>query len=141
MKYGKLSAAVLGLLLLVGCEDMGNLYPANAQAEKLGGDMAAHFTSFGTGNGTIEAIGPGGEVLKGNYGPALVDYPFGAIFKEVNGQYSTNPAKADNGTPTVAKLTGTMGTTLDCEFYNDDRTNNGFGGCKSVTGALYRLQY
>ena len=130
-----------GLFLLAGCDEMGHIYPANPQAENLGGEMPAHFTTFSTGNGTIEAVGPGGEVIKGHYGPPPPAYSFGDIFKEVHGQWSTNPAAADNGTPTVATLTGSAGTVLNCEFYNNDRTNNGFGGCKSVTGALYRIQY
>jgi hypothetical protein len=136
-----LGAAVLGVLLLAGCENMAHLYPANDLAESNGGEMSAHFTSFATGNGTIEAIGPAGEVLKGSYAPAPSNYDFGPIFKSVYGDFATNPVHADNGTPTIATLTGNLGTTMQCEFYNNDSTGNGFGGCKSVTGALYRLQY
>jgi hypothetical protein len=132
----------LGLLALSGCENMGHLYPANDLAESIGsGEMPAHFTSFATGNGSIEAIGPAGEVLKGDYVPVKEGQQFGGIFKAVYGDFSTNPVHADNGTPTVATLTGNKGTTMQCEFYNNDSTGNGFGGCKSVTGALYRLQY
>jgi outer membrane murein-binding lipoprotein Lpp len=135
-----LGTAVLGVMLLAGCENMGHLYPVNEQAEG-SSDLPVHITTLETGNGTIEAIGVGGEVLKGSYGPAPGNYDFGPIFKAVYGDYSTNPVHADNGTPTIATLTGNKGTTLNCEFYNNDSTNNGFGGCKSVTGALYRLQY
>ena len=74
--------------------------------------MPTHFTSFGTGNGTIEAIGSAGEVLKGSYEPAPSTYDFGPIFKSVYGDFSTNPVHADNGTPTIATLTGNMGSTL-----------------------------
>ena len=139
---GLVAAVVIGLFILVGCENMGHLYPANDLAESIkGGEIPAHFTSFGTGNGTIEAMGPAGEVLTGSYGPVKEGEPFGDIFKSVYGDFATNPVHADNGTPTVATLTGNKGTTMQCEFYNNDSTGNGFGGCKSLAGALYRLQY
>jgi len=136
-----LAAAASGLLLFAACENMAHITPANAQAESLGGEMPAHFTSFSTGNGTIEAIGVGGEVLRGSYGPMPANYSFGSIFNAVYGEYSTLPTAADKGAPTVATLTGTRGTTLNCEFYNNNYSNNGFGACKSLTGALYRIQY
>jgi hypothetical protein len=137
-----LGTVALGVLLLAGCESMGHLYPANEQAETAGtGDLPVHMTTLETGHGTLEAIGSAGEVLKGSYEPAPANYDFGPIFKAVYGEYSTNPVHADNGTPTIATLTGNLGTSMQCEFYNNDSTNNGFGGCKSVTGALYRLQY
>jgi len=134
-------AVSFALLMLAGCESMGHITPANEQAEQTGTDMPAHFTSAGTGNGTIQAIGPGGEVIKGSYGPMPADYAFGSVFNAVYGQYSTLPTAADKGTPTVATLIGNKGTTLKCEFYNDDYTGNGFGACKSLAGALYKLHY
>jgi len=140
-KISLLGAAALGLLALGGCESVAHLYPENDLAQNIGGEMTAHFTSFATGNGTIEAIGPGGEVIQGSYAPVKEGEKFGDIFKTVYGDFSTNPVHADNGTPTVATLTGNKGTSLQCEFYNNDSTGNGFGGCKSVAGALYRLQY
>jgi len=136
-----LGVAMCGVLMLVGCESVGHIIPANEQAENTSIDMVAHFTTISTDNGTIEAIGPAGEVLKGSYGPMPADYTFGSIFNAVYGTYSTTPTAANNGTPTVATLTGNKGTTLNCEFYNNDYTNNGFGACKSLTGALYRVQY
>ncbi|MGE3622895.1 MAG: hypothetical protein AB7H77_03325 [Bdellovibrionales bacterium] len=146
MKVTQSKSLILGLVMfgslaLAGCENMARLTPANPQAEALGGEIPAHFTTFSAGNGTIEAIGPGGEVIKGSYGPAPAEYKFGDIFKAVYGEYSTNPVKADNGTPSTATLTGNMGTSMQCEFYDNESTRNGFGGCKSVTGALYRLTY
>jgi hypothetical protein len=143
-KIRKLSfgaAAMLGALILAGCENGAHIYPANAQAESLGGEMGAHFTPSGEGHGTIEAIGPAGELLRGDYAPAPADYKFGDVFKAVYGEYSTLPTAADKGTPTVAALNGTKGTSMQCEFYNNEDTGNGFGGCKTLTGALYRIQY
>jgi hypothetical protein len=138
----KISAVLFTLALLAGCESIGHITPANDIAEKTtSGEIVAHFTTVSTGSGSIEAIGPGGEVLKGNYGALPADYNFGKVFNAVYGDYSTLPTAADKGTPTVATLTGNMGTTLQCEFYNDDYTNAGFGACRSVTGALYKLQY
>lgn len=133
--------ASLGLLMLAGCESMAHLTPANDQAEQISDEIPIHMTTVSTGNGSMEAIGPGGELLKGDYGPMPADYNFGSIFNAVYGQYSTMPTAASRGTPTVATLTGTKGTTLKCEFYNNDYTNNGFGACKSLTGALYKLSY
>jgi hypothetical protein len=141
-KFALTGFAALSLLVLASCESMGHLYPANDLAEQISAsEMPAHFTSMATGTGTIEAIGPAGEVLKGSYDQVKEGYVFGPIFKAVYGDYSINPAHADNGTPTVATLSGNKGTVLQCEFYNNDSTGNGFGGCKSAAGALYRLQY
>jgi hypothetical protein len=130
-----------GILMLAACESMANLTPANDQAEQLSGEIPVHMTTVSTGNGTMSAIGPSGELLRGSYGPMQGDYNFGSIFNAVYGQYSTLPTAASRGAPTVATLTGTKGTTLKCEFYNNDYTNNGFGACKSLTGALYKLSY
>jgi len=140
-KILSLGAVMCGVLLLAGCESMGHLYPANELAESASGEIPVHVTTLETGHGTMQAIGPAGEVLKGSYEPAPGSYDFGKIFKAVQGDFSTNPVHADNGTPTIATITGNLGTNMQCEFYNNDSTNNGFGGCKSVTGALYRLQY
>lgn len=30
---------------------------------------------------------------------------------------------------------------MQCEVYNDNLSGHGFGGYKSSTGALYRIQY
>ena len=84
-----------------------------------------------------------GELSK-KYAPRTVQstlVQLGSIFNAAYGDYSTMPTAASRGTPTVAVLTGTKGTTLKCEFYNNDYTNNGFGACKSLTGALYKLSY
>ncbi len=139
-KLQKISASVLlgGALLLAGCENIGHITPVTGT----GTEMVAHVTSFSTGNGSIDVVGgPAGEVLKGTYGPIPADYSFGGIFNAVYGTFSTTPTAADNGSPTVATLTGNRGTTLKCEFYNNGSTGNGFGACKSLTGELYRLSY
>lgn len=43
--------------------------------------------------------------------------------------------------PGVADAVGNRGTTIRCEFYNDNVSGHGFGGCLTSTGAAYRLQY
>jgi len=41
----------------------------------------------------------------------------------------------------MAALFGPKGTTMECEFLNDNGSGHGNGACKSSKGALYRLQY
>jgi len=135
-----LATLALALAALAACEDMGKLYPANPQAEARG-EMIAHFTSYGTDHGALEIVVAGGERLNGKYEPSPIGAPFGNVFKAVYGPYSVLPTAADKGTPTIASLTGTGGTTMQCEFYNDDYTNHGFGACQTSLGAAYRLSY
>ncbi len=41
----------------------------------------------------------------------------------------------------MASAFGSKGTSIDCEFYNDNVSGHGMGACKSSQGVLYRLQY
>jgi hypothetical protein len=136
----KLCIYAAGILLLAGCENMGNLYPMNADDVSSVG-IAAHFSWIGTDTGSLEVVMPSGEVMSGRFGPPYGNGDFGGIFKDVYGDYSTLPTAASNGSATVGKLSGNKGGSMVCEFYNDDNTDHGFGGCKTGTGVLYRLKY
>jgi hypothetical protein len=124
------------------------LYPANDLA-RAGGVLSAQFIDSGTGHGPIEMTMPDGEVLKGEYsvvrGAAV---QFGSIFESVYGPggIATGTGTTSNyampGSSTgAASAFGNKGTSMDCEFYNDNVSGHGMGACKNSRGALYRLQY
>jgi hypothetical protein len=92
---------------------------------------------------------PDGEVLKGEYsvvrGGAV---QFGSIFESVYGPggvatgTGTSSSYSVSGSRTgMASAFGSKGSSMDCEFYNDNVSGHGMGACKSSQGALYRLQY
>jgi hypothetical protein len=136
----KLCLYAVALLTLVGCENMGGLYPINASDG--GAEVPAHFTWSGTGSGTLSVSMPGGEVMNGSFGPAYgSSQPFGEVFRAVYGPYSVLPDSPNKGSPTTATLKGNHGSSMKCEFYNDDYTDHGFGGCKASNGTLYRIKY
>ena len=124
------------------------LYPANDLA-RTGGVLSAQFTDSRVGHGAIEMTMPDGEVLKGEYsvvrGGAV---QFGSIFESVYGPggVATGTSTASSYTmpgssPGTASAFGSNGTSMSCEFYNDNVSGHGLGACKSSRGALYRLQY
>jgi hypothetical protein len=137
----KLCLYAVTLLALAACENMGGLYPVNA-GDAASAEIPAHFTWAGTGTGSLDVVMPGGETMSGNFGPAYGDAShFGDVFNAVYGPYSTLPDSPNKGAPTTAMLKGNKGSSMQCEFYNDDYTNHGFGGCKASNGALYRIRY
>jgi hypothetical protein len=124
------------------------LYPANDLA-RTGGVLSAQFMDTGTGHGTIEMTMPDGEVLKGEYsvvrGGAV---QFGSIFESVYGPggvatgTGTSSSYSMAGSSTgMASAFGSKGSSMDCEFFNDNVSGHGMGACKCSQGALYRLQY
>ena len=128
----------LAALIVSGCavERTGRLYPANDTARP-GGVLEATFEAHGTGHGAAVIDMPDGEVLTGEF--SIVrggGVSFGSIFGEVYGS-SFMPG----GSPGMASAFGNKGTSMSCEFYNDNFSGHGMGACRSSTGALYRLQY
>ena len=118
------------------CAKSASLYPANEIAASTG-VLNAKYMSYGAGHGEIEVTASDGEVLKGEY--SLVrggGMSFGVIFgKAYTGM--TTPG----GSPGQASLFGNRGTSMQCEFYNDNFSGHGYGGCQSSKGAIYKIQY
>ena len=140
--------ALLAVIALGGCAQTGHLYPANAEASATG-VLEAHYKAYGTGHGELTIAMPDGEVLNGEY--TIVRQGaigFGSIIASVSGPggsaYGSGFASGyamEGGSPGMASVYGTKGTSMQCEFYNDNWSGHGYGGCRSSTGALYRLQY
>lgn len=135
-------------IFVSGCAMTAHLYPANDVATS-GGVLEAHFTAYGTGHTTVSATMPDGEILTGE---ATVvrggSMGFGTIFASVYGAGGSAAGSGistsyniPGGSPGMASLFGTKGTSMECEFYNDNFSGHGYGGCKSSKGGLYRLQY
>ena len=137
---------VLMGLMLWGCAREAHLYPVN-EAASATGVLTAHFNAYGTGHGEIEITMPDGELLKGEY--SIVrggTIGFGSIFGAVYGRKGTvtgtsTSYEVPGGSPGVASAFGNKGTSAQCEFYNDNFSGHGYGGCQTSTGALYRIQY
>jgi len=124
------------------------MYPANDLAISTG-VLQALFVAHGTGNGDVTITMPDGEVVKGEY--SIVrggSASFGTIYGSVYGAAgsasvsgSTSSYVVPGGSPGTASAFGGKGTTMQCEFYNDNFSGHGNGACSSNKGALYRLQY
>ncbi len=148
-KKHSLIAASLLAIFLTGCARTAHLYPANNSANATG-VLDAHFMSYGSGHGEVEIDAPDGEVLKGEYSIVRGGITgFGSIFGAVYGKNgaaagfaaNTTHTIEENGSPGTVSAYGNKGTSLQCEFYNDNSSGHGYGGCKSSKGLFYRLQY
>ena len=124
----------------------GRLYPDVARAV---GVLTASFIDNGSGHGAVAIGSPGAETFAGEYtivvgGVLNFGSTYGLVFEQLNGgmyagqEASRSMPGASQGT---ASAFGSSGTSLDCEFYNDNVSGHGYGACKTSTGALYRLQY
>ena len=111
--------------------------------------LTANFKAYGTGHGSIEILMPDGETMTGEFsivrGGAI---GFGAIFGSVYGPGGAATVSGGStsyvipgGSPGMASAFGSNGTSMDCEFYNDNVSGHGMGAGKSSSGGLYRLQY
>lgn len=145
--------AVLILLVLFGCatgpqRGAVQFYPANQEANAFG-VLNGEYVTNGAGNGTINVVTADGEVLTGQY--SIVQrgaVGFGSIYGSVYGDAGSasgfgisRAAALETASPGMASLFGNKGTSMQCEFYNDNRTHHGFGGCRTTKGALFRLQF
>lgn len=143
-------AFLLSILALIGCSvtRSAHLYPANDTARP-GGVLIGQFVAHGTGHGAAEITMPDGEVLNGEFsivrGGAI---GFGSIYGAVYGPNGTATVSGGStnyvvpgGSPGMASTFGNKGTSMDCEFYNDNFSGHGMGACRSSKGALYRRQY
>ena len=69
---------------------------------------------------------------------------YGAVYG-IDGSASVSGSSQSHVVPAgssgMAALFGPKGTTMECEFLNDNGSGHGNGACKSSKGALYRLQY
>ena len=141
------AAAMLGL---AGCavEREAHLYPINEAANATGlieGKTIGH----GQGHGTIEGTMPDGEHLQGEFSIVFGgSVGFGNILATANSAagsvtasgFSTSVAISDSGQGS-AVLSGDRGTSIQCEFLNNNLTGHGYGACKSSKGGLYRMVY
>lgn len=134
--------------VLAGCARNASLYPMNDQAAA-GGALRAHFNADGTGHCHIQISTPDGEVLQGEYsmvrGAAV---GFGTIYGSVYGSAGATAYRSQatsyamaGGSPGTASASDDRGTSIQCEFYNDNVSGRGYGACRSSKGALYRLVY
>lgn len=138
------------MLGLVGCavEREPHLYPINDAASP-SGVLDAKMLGHGQGHGTLEITMPDGELLQGEYSIVFgSSIGFGNIFATAYGAggaasangFSTNVAISGSGQGS-AVLSGDRGTSIQCEFLNNNLTGHGYGACRSSKGGLYRMVY
>jgi hypothetical protein len=93
---------------------------------------------------------PDGELIAGQY--SIVQggtMEFGSIFASAYGSSpgmasgfaTSSSSTAERVSPGMASLFGNKGTSMQCEFRNDNVTHHGFGGCRTSKGALFRAQF
>src|ERR1700730_7074811 len=123
-------------------------FPVNNEANAIG-LLNGEYVTNGVGNGTINTQMPDGELLTGQY--SIVQggtVGFGNIYASVYGSggaasgFATRRSgTVERGSPGMASLYGNKGTSMQCEFYNDNVTHHGYGGCRTSKGAEFRLQF
>jgi hypothetical protein len=125
-----------------------HLYPIN-DAANLNGVLDAKMLGHGEGHGTLEIAAPDGEKFQGEYSIVFGStVGFGSILATVAGAagsatasgFSTNVAISGSGQGS-AILSGDRGTSIQCEFLNNNLTGHGYGGCRSSKGGIYRMVY
>ena len=146
--------AVAAILIasLAGCSSAPqhgavNFYPANPEANAIG-ILTGEYQTVGPGAGSLRAAMPDGEVLTGQYAVVQAGASgFGSIYASalaplaVPGVVYGRSRTAERSSPCQASLFGDHGTSMQCEFYNDNVFHHGYGGCRSSRGAVFRLQF
>ena len=127
-----------------------HLYPTNDAASQTG-VLGGHIIGHGNLHGTIDISLPTGELIEGEYSivsDGSISTGFGNIFTtvygpsgSVSGTATTSAFSFPAGGQGVASLYGRAGTSLQCEFMNNNMTGHGYGACKSSAGGIYRLLY
>ncbi|MDZ7413093.1 MAG: hypothetical protein ONB15_06100 [candidate division KSB1 bacterium] len=133
---------VCGSLLAVALMTTGCTYAARLYDIQAGGSpIAAKFKWSGSGKGKVEMTLPSGEVLVGEYVTVADDtMTWGLVFiagATVNGYAVTTQGK-QRGT---AIVTGTQGTTIQCEYVTSAVSPSGYGSCRDNRGKIYKLMF
>lgn len=146
----RIPLALALLLGLAGCaiERTPHLYPANDIAQQTG-VLSGSWVGHGQLHGTAELTMPDGEILQGEYSiVAGGSIGFGNIFSTVYGTrgFASGIGTVSSGSMSAsgegsASLYGSKGTSVQCEFRNNNMTGHGYGACQSSKGGLYRMQY
>jgi hypothetical protein len=153
MRISGICGTILTATLLLGVsgcavERTPHLYPINPIASTTGvleGKLVGH----GQGHGKMEITMPDGEFLSGEYSIVFdSSVGFGSIFATVYGSggarsgsgISSNFSMSGSGQGS-ASLFGNRGTSVQCEFLNNNMTGHGYGACRSSKGGVYRMLY
>lgn len=125
-----------------------NLYPLNVGTAE-NAPLKASMVGHGEGHGILEISTPEGENFKGEYSILFASsVGFGTILASATGSggsavgsgLATNISMSGRGEGT-AILAGDKGTSIQCEFLNNNLTGHGYGGCKSSKGTTYKMVY
>ena len=149
-RTGRATLVIL-MVSLAGCSSRPQhgavFYPVNPNAKAIG-VLMGDYQASGPRSGSLRAVMPGGEVLTGQYVIVSADASgFGSIHASALTPLSAPGAvygqsrMAERSSPCRATLFGDRGTSMECEFYNDNVFHHGYGGCRSSRGAVFRLQF
>jgi len=139
-------AATLTLLSATACTVVRSphLYPSDEIASKTG-VLEAQMVGHGNLHGTLELTMPDGELLQGEYsivagGAVGVGNAYASSGSASGFGTFSSIAMAGSGNG-MASLYGNRGTSLHCEFQNNNLTGHGYGVCQSSKGTHYRMEY
>lgn len=145
---------VLLPLLLGACtyNGLAQLYPQNAEAQKLGA-FSIVYKDIGL-NGPVAFSLPNGEHFQGTYTSLPQGYSMSSgSFAMLNtNAFSSNPQFAQeiansranvsaDTIPGVVSAQGDRGTSVSCEYMVTKSARSGIGACQTNTGALYRMHF
>jgi hypothetical protein len=133
---------------LAGCSTTAHLYPENDAATQIG-VVTGKFVAHGTGHVNITAQMPDGENMQGEasilrggemgFGISNASVYGSRAYANASGiSIASEIPEASGG---QAALYGDRGTTIFCDFGNDNMGGHGYGTCHSNKGAVWRLQY
>ena len=143
-----ISVLALGTgLLLCSCVDHPIAFPANDLAQAAG-NITVDATMYGAGAGPITFHMPDGESLTGRYSVLYGgSVGFGSVYGSVYGTGGSASGSAFSTMGTISRTNPAMAdaagpkTTIHCEVLLSALTGHGNGACKTLTGALYRVQF
>ena len=146
----KLALAAVVCFSMSGCTIVRepHLYPHNALASETG-VLQGRIVGHGQLHGTMELAMPDGELLQGEYsivagGGVAVGNTIGSVYGAHGSLTSTGTgigvamSAGGNG---QASLYGNRGTSMHCEFANNNMTGHGYGVCETAKGSRYRMEY
>lgn len=145
---------IILLPLLSACTFNGiaQLYPQNAEAQKLGA-FSITYKDIGY-SGPLDFTLPDGEHFRGSYTSLPQGYSVsGGSYTLLNtGAFTANPQFAQeiannranvtaDSIPGMVNAQGERGTAISCEYTINRAARAGVGACQTSTGAVYRMHF
>ncbi len=89
---------------------------------------------YGTANSRTNAYASNGT----NYATGTA---FGTASGSANGYGNTFSSSSSDIGEGLANGIGNRGTSIQCEYLNNNKSNHGYGACQTSKGVIYKMQY